>query len=182
MEFDPFWNTEYSSLIARSSDIIPQMKRVLEICSDNRKRGIQHLYDFELFEGLARLFIHTANTCLSLSEIEKSVAHAASLHFDDNKATYNELIHATEIIERNLEERIRVFNEIRIIWEKSQLPKGMSTPEKVYLHARDQQRNFANRRPDLSFMICDEEALGLEEYLEKLRIYMDEYKKKYLSE
>lgn len=182
MEFDPFWNTEYSELTARSAEIIPQMERVLEICSDNRNRRTKNLYDFELFEGLSRLFIHTAKTCLSLSELEKSVAHAASLHFDNNRATYNELIRATEIIEKNLEERGRIFNDIRIIWEKSQLPKGMSTSEKVYLHARDQQRNFANRRPDLSFMICDEEALGLEDYLEKLRNYMDGYKKKYLSD
>ncbi len=56
----------------------------------------------------------------------------------------------------------------------------MSTPGKKYVHARDQQRNFANRRPDLSFMICDEEALGLEEYLKNLKDYIESYKTKYL--
>jgi hypothetical protein len=58
----------------------------------------------------------------------------------------------------------------------------MSTPDKKYMHARDQQRNFANRRPDLSFMICDEEDLGLEEYLSGLSQYMQFYKNKYLCD
>jgi len=57
----------------------------------------------------------------------------------------------------------------------------MSTPGKKYVHARDQQRNFANRRPDLSFMICDEEALGLEDYLRNLKDYIEFYKTKYLQ-
>ena len=52
----------------------------------------------------------------------------------------------------------------------------MSTPEKKYVHGRDQQRNFANRRPDLSFMIYDEQLLGLEDYLEKLRDYIEWYR------
>jgi len=58
----------------------------------------------------------------------------------------------------------------------------MSTPEKKYIHSRDEQRNFANRRPDLSFMICDEEALGLEDYLKNLQSYMTFYKARYLSD
>jgi len=48
------------------------------------------------------------------------------------------------------------------------------------VHGRDQQRNFANRRPDPSFMIFDEQLLGLEEYLERLQDYIDWYNKTYL--
>lgn len=179
LEFDPYWNTEYADLIRRSNEILPQMERVLEICKMNIDNGVKNSYDFEIFEGLAKLFRHTANTCLTLSALERSIALAAKTHFDDSQATYNELNHATKIIEDNLAERNLVFNEIKATWEKSQLPKGMSTPGKKYVHARDQQRNFANRRPDLSFMICDEEALGLEEYLKNLKDYIEFYKTKY---
>ena len=56
----------------------------------------------------------------------------------------------------------------------------MSTPEKKYVHGRDQQRNFANRRPDLSFMIYDEQLLGLEDYLADLKKYMAGYREKHL--
>jgi hypothetical protein len=157
------------------------MDRVLSICEENLGNGVKNSYDFELFEGLAKLFSHTANTCLSLSALERSIEKAAGLHFVDNQATYSELDHALKLIEENLAERNQVFSDIKTTWEKSQLPKGMSTPEKKYVHGRDQQRNFANRRPDLTFMICDEEALGLEQYLNDLKAYMDSYKTKYLS-
>lgn len=180
MEFDPYWNTEYKDLVKRSTDILPEMARVKEICKINSDAGSRNQYDFELFERLADLFSHTARTCLMLSELERTIAAAADQHFDDSKSTYNELVKAAGIIKDNLAERELVYNEIKNTWEKSQMPKGMSTNEKQYLHARDQQRNFANRRPDLSFMICDEENLGLEEYLKKLEEYILFYKSEYL--
>jgi len=180
MEFDPYWNTEYSILINRSQEILPQMQRVLSICEENLASGVKNGYDFELFAGLAKLFRHTANTYLSLSDLEKTIQKAAGLHFDDNQASCNELNRAVTIIEGNIAERNQVFSEIRNIWEKSQLPKGMSTPDKKYVHSRDQQRNFANRRADLSFMICDEEDLDLEGYLSRLKAYISSYKIKYL--
>jgi hypothetical protein len=180
MEFDPYWNTQHADLIRRSNDILPQMEKAMAICRENLERGTKHAYDFELFTGLVKLFSHTAHTCLMLSSLENSIARAAGLHFDDSQAAYQEMSRTVEMIERNLAEKDQVFADIKSTWEKSQLPKGMSTPDKKYFHARDQQRNFANRRPDLSFMICDEDDLGLDAYLEDLRQYMLFYEKKYL--
>jgi hexosaminidase len=181
MEFDPFWNTEYAGMINRSREVLPQMERVLTLCDENLRNGVKNSYDFELFRGLAKLFRHTANTYLSMSALEKSIEQAAGTHFDNSQATYNELLHACDIIKENIDERNQVFAEIKTTWEKSQFPKGMSLPGKSYVHARDEQHNFANRRPDLSFMICDEESLGLEEYLTELQKYMLFYKNKYLQ-
>ena len=64
---------------------------------------------------------------------------------------------------------------------KHQFPKGMSLPGKEYLHARDRQRNFANRRADLSFMIYDEEMLDLEGYLRDLKKYIEWYEVNYIK-
>lgn len=182
MEFDPFWNTQYVAMVKRSAEIIPQMERILAICMENLDNDVKNAYDFELFEGLAKLFKHTANTYLALSALEKSITKAAATHFDDSQVTYNELNHAVKIIEENLAERTQVFTEIKTTWEKSQFPKGMSTPDKKYVHCRDEQHNFANRRPDLSFMICDEEKMGLEDYQQKLKNYIKNYKTSYLPE
>lgn len=181
MEYDPFWNSRYAGMVEKSEKVVLQMDRALAISEDNLNRGVRHAYDFELFNGLAKLFRHTANTWIALSELEQSVTKAAGFHFHDNPAVYEELKNARKIIENNLDDRHRVFEEIKYVWEKSQLPKGFSTPEKPYVHARDQQRNFANRRPDLSFMIYDEEMLGLEEYLENLDRFMNDYSEKYLD-
>ena len=156
------------------------MQRVLDICRVNLEQGAKKAYDFELFTRLAELFQHTARTYLALSNIENTITQAHRSHFTSNERAYEALQRAEQIIEENLAEREEVFNKIIITWQKSQLPRGMSTPDKKYVHGRDQQRNFANRRPDLSFMIYDEQLLGLEDYLKKLREYMDWYKKTYL--
>ena len=180
LEYDPFWNTEYREMVERSKKQLPRMQRVQDICRINLELGVKKSYDFELFARLAELFGHTAHTYLALSDLEKAITQAHRAHFDNPMAAYNALQHAAVIIEKNLVEREEVFSRIKTTWEKFQLPKGMSTPEKKYVYARDQQRNFANRRPDLSFMIYDEQLLGMEEYLQQLQSYINWYKKTYL--
>ena len=180
IEYDPFWNSEYQEMVERSRKQLPRMERVLNICRVNRELGVKNSYDFELFTRLAELFQHTARTYLALSDLEKSITLAHRSHFDNPQAAYSALVNGARIVEENLAEREEVFSLIKTTWEKSQLPRGMSTPEKKYVHGRDQQRNFANRRPDLSFMIYDEQLLGLEKYLEQLQDYIDWYQKTHL--
>ena len=115
-----------------------------------------------------------------LRELENTITEAHRAHFPSQEKAYDALQRAEKIVEENLAEREEIFNKIVVTWEKSQLRRGMSLPGKKYVHGRDQQRNFANRRPDLTFMIYDEQLLGIEDYLEKLREYMDWYKKTYL--
>ena len=180
VEYDPFWNTEYREMVEHSRKQLPRMERVLDICRVNLEQGAKNSYDFELFTCLAELFRHTARTYLALSDLEKAITQAHRSHFDNPEAAYGALQQAANIIGKNLAEREEVFTRIKTTWEKSQLPRGMSTSEKKYVHGRDQQRNFANRRPDLTFMIYDEQLLGLEEYLKQLQDYSDWYNKTYL--
>lgn len=180
IEYDPFWNTEYQEMVDRSKKQLPKMGRALEICRMNLEGGAKNSYDFEIFTGIAELFQHTAQTYLALSNLEKSITSAHRSHFDNPQAAYAALQGAVVIVEKNLKERGEVYSRIKATWEKSQFPKGMSTPEKKYVHGRDQQRNFANRRPDLSFMIYDEQLLGLEDYLEDLQAYVSWYQLTYL--
>ena len=157
------------------------MDRVFFICDSNLSLQVNHPYDFELFIGIAALFRHTANTYLSFSALENKITEAHNLHFQDHQSAYNALIQASQIAEGNLLEINQVFAGIKNTWEKHQFPKGMYLPGKEYLHARDRQHNFANRLPDLTFMIYDEELLGLEEYIQDLSEYISWYKTNYLS-
>ncbi len=78
-------------------------------------------------------------------------------------------------------EREKVYKELVSIWEKTRLPKGMSTDEKEFFHQQDRARHFAFRQADMSYLIYDEELLGLEEYLENLLDYMAYYRTLYLQ-
>ncbi|MFO7671106.1 MAG: glycoside hydrolase family 20 zincin-like fold domain-containing protein [Bacteroidales bacterium] len=181
IEFDPYWNSANQAMIGRSVAKLPDMVKALKICETNLALQVRHKYDFELFRGIAELFRHTAHTYLALSALENKIAEAHQLHFEDSNAAYEKLLEAVQIVEENLVEREQVFSDIKTTWEKEQFPKGMSTPGQSYHHARDRQRNFANRRPDLTFMIYDEELLGLEDYLRELVEYKDWYKSTYLT-
>jgi len=75
-----------------------------------------------------------------------------------------------------------VYKEVVSIWECSRFPKGMSTDEKEFFHRQDRARHFAFRRADMSYLICDEERLELEEFREKLLTYMEYYKSLYFKE
>jgi hypothetical protein len=109
-----------------------------------------------------------------------AVKEAHSQHFLNHEAASEAMEQAVSIIGSNLRERDKVYTELVSIWEKTRLPKGMSTDEKKFFHEQDRARHYAFRRADLSYLIYDEELLGLEEYLEQLLDYMEYYRSLYL--
>ena len=44
------------------------------------------------------------------------------------------------------------------------------------MFAPDRARHFANRTPDIRYLILDEELLDLEGYLERLKAYIEDYR------
>jgi len=180
LEYDPFWNREYSGILQRSRDQLPGMQRALNICRANLARGVRHAYDFEIFASVAELIAHTARTYLALSRLENAITEAHRQHFVSHQAAYRAMEKAAGIIESNLEERDKVFNDLVAVWEKTRLPKGMSTAEKKFFHQQDRARHYAFRTADMTYLIYDEQLLDLEGYLEKLREYMGWYKQTYM--
>jgi hexosaminidase len=180
LEYDPFWNREYGEMVSRSREQISAMQRALNICQLNREREVKHAYDFEIFASVAELLAHTARTYTALSRLENTITEAHRQHFVSHQTAYGAMERATRIIEDNLSEREKVFNDLVATWGKTSLPKGMSTPEKEFFHQQDRARHYAFRRADMTYLIYDEQLLGLEGYLKDLREYMAWYKKTYL--
>lgn len=181
LEYDLYWNSRYKDIVQRSREQLPQMKRALNIVSLNRSRGAKHPYDFEVFGSIASLIAHTARTYVALSSLENQITAAHKQHFVSHRAAYSALEDATRIIEENLDDRNRVFNDLVTTWEKTRLPKGLSTERKKFFHQQDRARHYAFRSADMSYLIRDEQMLGLEEYLEDLRQYMSWYRSTYLA-
>ncbi len=181
LEYDEFWNREYAVKIDESNEQLKQMERAREIIRANQAAGVKHSYDLELFTTIVDLVSHTCNTYLALSTLEKAVKEAHNQRFLSHQAAYQSMENAVEIIETNLLERHKVYHELLAIWEKTRLPKGLSTDDKEFFHRQDRARHFAFRRADMSYLIYDEQLLGLEDYKEKLLEYMDWYKKTYLT-
>jgi len=181
LEYDEYWNREYAQKIEESLEQVKQMERAREIIHTNQEAGARNSYDFELFTSIVDLVSHTGNTYLALSELEKAIKEAHNQRFLSHEAAYAALEDAIGIIDVNLAERQKVYQELVTIWEKTRLPKGLSTDDKKFFHRQDRARHFAYRKADMSYLIYDEELLGLEEYREQLLAYMDYYKKLYLQ-
>lgn len=68
------------------------------------------------------------------------------------------------------------MDKLVAVWEKTRLPKGLAIGERKYFFRQDRARHFANRKPDMSFLVYDEEQLGLEQYLEQLQAYAEKFR------
>ena len=134
----------------------------------------------EVFHTLAKLVWHTTQTYKDLSELEHAITKAHRSHFESHQVAYEHMEKAASIVEESLERRKEVFDNLVSTWEKTRLPKGMSTEDKEFFFQQDRASHFANRTPDMTYHIVDEQHLDMEGYLGKLREYMEYYKEEYL--
>ncbi len=176
LEYDPFWNTQYKEKVSQSEDILEKMNRALQIIADNKTAMIKHPYDLEIFRTTAELVRHTCLTYLDLSNLEYTIREAHVNRFVDYNVSLNSLLKAQKIIENCLDRRKEVFTDLVSTYEQTRLPKGYSTSDKPYFWQQDRARHFAFRRPDMSFLIYDEQLLDMEGYLEKLKAYIEFFK------
>jgi hexosaminidase len=181
LEYDPFWNKAYSGMIEKSKAMEQKMNRALEIIDKNLHANVKNAYDFEVFRSIAKLIWHTTQTYDDLSQLEKLITQAHRQHFLDHQLAYDYMGKASTLIKNSLKRRETIFNELVATWEKVRLPKGLSTKDKTYFFEQDRARHFANRLPDMQYLIYDEQQLNMEEYDQKLNAYMEYYKERYLA-
>ena len=171
IEYDPFWNREYADMVKASQKMRDKMLRAKQIIDMNKELSEKNNYDFDVYRTVAELIDHTCLTYLDLSRLERTITKAHKEAFSDRQAAIGYLMEAESIIEGSLDRREEVFTKLVKVWEQTRLPKGMSTPEKKYFYKMDRSRHFANRTPDMSYLIYDEQLLDMEGYLEKLKQY-----------
>jgi hypothetical protein len=176
LEYSPFWRSRYAQLLHRAEVEKQRTARALWIIDDNLSRDIRNRYDFELYRTVAELMRHNAELILMLGDLETAIGTASQLHFSEREESLRQLESAQEMIEAHLADRQEVYDDLVGKWEETRLPKGMSTPDRPYVFHPDRARHLANRTPDMKYLIVDEELLGLEDYLERLKAYIAEYK------
>ncbi|MEX2231364.1 MAG: beta-N-acetylhexosaminidase [Cyclobacteriaceae bacterium] len=181
IEYDPYWNEEYSEMVKLSEEMAKKMERAMKIIELNQSSPVRNPYDFEVFHSMAKLIWHTTQTYNDLSQVETFITQAHRAHFESHQVSYDNMEKAAALVESSLKRRETIFNELVATWEKVRLPKGLSTKDKKYFFRQDRARHFANRVPDMSYLIYDEQKLDMEGYVKNLREYMEYYKKSYLD-
>lgn len=182
LEYDPFWNTRYAERVRQAEMFLDKMDRLISICHKNLQRNIDNKYDIEIFLSLANLIRHTALTYIDLSQLENAIKQAHQQRFVDLEKTYANLQEAAQIVKGSIERRQETFTKLVVLWEKTRLPKGMSTADKKYFFEQDRTRHFANRTADMRYLIVDELQLDMEGYLVQLQKYMHEFQSRFLKQ
>jgi hypothetical protein len=175
LEYDPYWNERYATMINKADTMKTKMQKALAICRDNLAANVRHAHDVEIMQTIASLIQHTAETYLNLSALEGEIRKAHVWRYKNYDSSYTALLSAQKIVESIIANRSAVYNNLVNVWEKTRLPKGMSTPEKKFFFRQDMTRHFANRTPDMSYLIIDEQDLDLEGYLVKLKSYSKDF-------
>ena len=175
LEYDPYWNERYATMVGKADSMKSKMQTVLDICRSNLSQPIRHPHDVEIMETIASLIQHTAQTYLDLSALEGEIRKAHVSRFLSYDTAYAALLNAQKIVESNISKRNSMYDNLVSVWQKTRLPKGMSTPEKKFFFRQDMTRHFANRTPDMTYLIIDEQDLDPEGYLVKLKTYTKDF-------
>ncbi len=181
LEYDPFWNTRYQDRLRSADEILKKMDTALAICDQNLLVGPKNVQDILAFRTLVNLISHTAQTYKDLSNLENTIKTAHQQRFTNLAESYQNLRKAEEIVTHQIQRRQQVFDELITVWSKTMLPKGMSTDTKQYFFEQDRTRHFANRTPDMTYLIVDEQKLGLEDYLINLKNYNQFFYEKFIK-
>ncbi len=181
LEYNSYWRVQYDKLITQAKVEIFNLQRLTQLIDDNlADPDVKHKYDLELLRACAEIFRHNAEVFTTLADLELAIANASDkFHFADRDEALKYLRSAETLLQNHIDDRKKVFKGIVDTYEITQLPQGLSLPDKPYVFARDRGRNFANRTPDMSFLVIDEEMLDIEGYLERLIKYNDNYEKEY---
>ena len=177
LEISDYWRRQYSRLLPMARRYCRMLGRAIRIIDGNLSRPVRHIYDLEVMRTCARLMRHNALLVLMLADLESELLAAHDQHYLDRAAALEHLRSAARLIEQHLCRRREVFTELVSTWERTRLPKGLSLPGKPFVYARDRARHFANRSPDMTYLILDEQKLDLESYARRLQGYIEEYER-----
>jgi hypothetical protein len=178
LEYDLFWRKRYAPMLRGAAQQKIGLESAARILKENIKRDVRHVYDLEVMLSCVRLMHHNVDLILGLGRMEELLAHASyDLHFIDRAGALRTLREMETLIETLIAERERVYGELVDCWEKTRLPKGMSVGDSRYFWRPERARHFANRTPDMRYLMLDEDLLDLDGYLARLRKYNDEYER-----
>ncbi|MEX0654356.1 MAG: family 20 glycosylhydrolase [Phycisphaeraceae bacterium] len=182
LEYNNYWRVQNVELIRHARDQRQRMARAIDILDRNRAAGAEHAYDLEIYRTCAELVRHNANLFLMLSDVEAAISEASDRwHYANHRKAVEALERGQALIRSHLADRKAIYTNLVAVWERTRLPKGLSLPDKPFVYARDRARHFANRTPDMSYLILDEQLLDLERYVKTLEAYTVAYERQHCA-
>jgi hypothetical protein len=175
----PFFVKCYHELLQNADQQEKRVKRLLHLLMDNVGRASRNRYNLEVLLSLAWFFEHHVKLLRALARTEAELDEARMAL---GRARFKEAQYclrlAGDAVKDIVDDRERMCDNLKATWEKSQYPKGQSVDGREFVHMMDDTKDhWADRTPDLSYLIMWERGLGLEEWAEQLEVIAADFAK-----
>jgi hexosaminidase len=173
----PFWRDRYQKLLAQTDLQMGASDRLIALLHDNLGRVRQNRYNLEVLLTQAKFMRHNLSLLRTLAQVEDVLTDARTEHSRLQYANAAERLEgAHQLVSAVVRQREAAYQELVATWEKSRYPKGHSAGGRQFVHILDDTKDhWADRTPDLSYLVMRERKLGLEDWLERLKRVRDEY-------
>ncbi|RPI24845.1 MAG: hypothetical protein EHM61_16005 [Acidobacteria bacterium] len=170
LEFAPIYTSRYAELATSAARMAEANEALVERLHQAIAGVERNRYNLEVLLSIANLAGHQARMIAGFRTVEQLLSDARSAAAGQHSERALELlIEARRQAGQIPRDSARVFQSLRNTWEKSRFPKGQEVNGKKFYHVMDDTKDhWADRRPDLSYMIAPEESIGLEEWIKKV--------------
>jgi len=179
LDFKQVYTGRYEKLVDRARQMTIENDVLQHRLHENIAKAERNRYNLEVFLSLAEFTAHHSRLLLGMKNTEDRLkaAREAALKNDAPEAL-EQLLSAYRQVHELVKERQTTFENLKTIWEKSRFPKGREVQGRKFYHVMDDTKDhWADRRPDLSYMLAPEESMGLENWLKQFASVAREYAK-----
>ncbi len=145
----------------------------------NLGRVSRNQYSLEVYLSLTKFIGHHWRLIAGLAAAENSLVQAQSAAAAKNpRRAVSALVGAWSTVDRLNRDGERIFSELVAVYEKSRFPKGQSVGGRQFVHIMDDTKDhWADRTPDMGFMMQPERGIGLAQWQKDLRKIIEDYAK-----
>ncbi len=181
LAIQPRFASQYDGFLKIARQRTLENSELLLNLSQNLLRADRNHYNIEVFLALARFMGHHWQLLTGLADAEHSLERARQSGAGRNPSSaVGHLVAAHNRVAGLLEQGEKVFSNLRAVYEKSRYPKGRSVDGRQFFHKLDDVKDhWADRTPDLGFMMQPERGIGLAKWLEELAGITREYAKQH---
>jgi hexosaminidase len=180
LSFTAVYVGNYNTLVEEAHRMALENDALIYRIHENILKADRNRYNLEVMLSIARLTGHHNRMLIGMKSIEERLAAArAATEKNDSKQAVDRLNSAYDLARNIIEERNKTYQYVKTIWEKSRFPKGREVNGKKFYHVLDDTKDhLADRRPDLSYLIMQEESIELENWMKQLAAVIQPYSKK----
>ncbi|RPI26265.1 MAG: hypothetical protein EHM61_12215 [Acidobacteria bacterium] len=170
LDYKPVYTGRYKDITDQARSMELQSDQLIEKLLERIPRVSCNRHNLEVFLSIAWLTRHHNRMLGALAGIEKTLLSAhSSAEGKQPRQALRQLVEAYRAAALVAQERTDVFKALSGVWEKSRFPKGQEVGGRKFYHVMDDTKDhWADRRPDLTYMIAPEESIGFDQWMTKL--------------